>query len=167
MIIKLHRILPVTIILTLAVLLAGCVATTPQVGISPTGQPVTNTVYQVSPALATNAATAQEIAALVSGIAAVVPQSAPIAPFIPSATTAILGLVALISGAFAAYKNNQATTHVNAAAALASAIVAPPLPPGSGAMASANLKDAAMSAAQLNGSVGAVAQHLANASAPV
>lgn len=143
---------------------AGCVGSTPQVSVSPvSGVPVTNTVYAVSPALATNSAAVEQAAALASGIAALVPQSAPVAPFITPAVTGILGLIALASAALAAYKNQQAatatasaTTHANAAAALASAIVSP-----------SPSATAAMSAAALNGSTAAVAVHLASAASPV
>lgn len=96
-----------------------------------------------------------------SGVAVAAPilsltPAAPLAPFLPPLANGIMGLIVLISGGIAAWKNKQAQTHSDAAAALAAALHSIP---GGAEKAIAN-------AAQNNSSA-AVAVHLADAANPV
>lgn len=134
-------------------LICGCITQNPPViNVSPSGMATTNAgLYVVSPALtnAPNMVSAVETAA--APLLAAYPIAAPVAALGVTTTNAVLGLLVALSTAFAGYKNNQANTHMDAAAALASAVVAN----GSQTLALNN-------SAQ-NNSTAAVATHLANA----
>ena len=150
-------------------LFTGCLATTPQAGVQTTisqnpitGQtvtntvPVTNYVYSVSPQLSNIQSKVdmgiQTAAPIVSTF---VPAAAPVAGLAQPLIDGAFGLIAAVSGLFAAYKNKQANAHSDAAAALAATVVA-----------SGQHAQALVNAAQ-NGSSAMVATHLAEASNPV
>ena len=151
------------------ILMTGCVTATPQTSTIPvvasnpaTGLAVTNLVtvtnqvYSASPALA---ATQAKIDAGIQSFSPLVSTALPVAS--PAVAVAqplvdgVFGLIALASGLLAAYKNKQANSHSNAAAALAATVVA------NGQQAAALVNAAS------NGSAGVVAQHLADAANPV
>lgn len=143
----------------IAIAAVGCVAPNPDK--TPGADP-----YVVSPELQKNADTARNIAKEASTIAAVIPPASPFAPYIPSGTEAVIGLIGAASIWLANKKNNDAkasdaaaVTHKNAAATMAAMIV-------SGANAQTNIAQA-LQVASKAGTVAAVSQHLEDAQKPI
>ena len=133
---------------------ARLVITTSPAGIVTTNVDATAPAYIVMPSLTNNIATAATVASVAAPLAAAfIPAAAPAAPFVPSLVDWIGGLIVLVSGIFAGYKNRQANQQAAAAAALAATI-----PPASHAAALAN--------AATNGSTAAVAVALTASQSP-
>ena len=145
--------------LAAAALFTGCASTAPNpnyTSVTPQGVIVTNAaqpqfVYSANTNLPAYQAEFSSFMPVVQAVLSGTPL-APAAPFLPSLANLIFGALALVSGGLAAYKNRQAQSHADAAAALA-AVVAPQ--PG--------LVANVMTIAAGNDSTKAVAQHLANA----
>lgn len=132
--------------LTVSILfIAGCSALeqNPNTGLYAPSPQLTNAVNNVGAGLSAAA-----------GVATTVnPALAPAAALVPPAYSEVSTLIFMLAAAYAQYKNNQ---NKKAAAALASSIITNP-----------QAQQAALTAANQNGSTGAVAQHIANANSPV
>ena len=124
--------------------------------------------FVVSPSLTNAQSEVHQYAPIISGVASSLYTPAAVAaPFVPSVADTLMAIMLAASGWYATRKNSQAMaaqassdTHQAAAAALASALTA---------VNSATVPaiQTALSHAAQNRSVGAVAQHLADAGNPV
>jgi len=139
--------------LSLSMFTTGCLtAKTP----APTADnPNPGPVYSPSPAITNRQAQFQTLWQAAAPAVALTP-AAPVAPFVPSIADGIFGLIALVSGGLATWKNSQAKGSKKAASALAATVAAQP--------AGTAL---AMTNAAANGSTAEVARHLADAQNPV
>lgn len=150
--------------ITLALTLTACVTKTQQVSQPiPSQPPITNEVYLPSPTIPLYQQQAHDVVNAAAPLAGTVyPPAVVFQPVANTLIDSIFGAVAAISTALAAYKTRQAATRKteaieqrNAAAALASVVIANP-----------TSAQQAMENAKSNDSTYEVQKHLASAASP-